>query len=159
MTGAGLRRGASIAALILALLAGHGAAAAQIDCRGTDGEVRLAVRVAGVRSTAGNVTITVYPDDPARFLAPRGKIARVRVPATRPATTACLPVPAAGAYAIAVYHDENGDRNFGRNLVGLPTEGYGFSNDASTTLGLPSLASARFIARPGDNPLVITLKY
>ncbi len=141
------------------LCGGIAPALAQPTCQGTPGEVRLDVRVVGVRAAAGNVTITVYPDDPQRFLAPRGKIARVRVPATRPATVACLPVAAPGTYAIAVYHDEDGDRNFNRSMIGLPTEGYGFSNDAPVTLGPPSFASARFTARPGDNPVVITLKY
>lgn len=158
MMGWSLRRRGAVCALAGALLA-SGAAAAAPACKGDAGEVRLEIRVAGVRAAKGNVTITVYPDDPARFLAPHGKAARLRVPARAPETRACLPVPAAGGYAIAVYHDEDADRKFGRSMIGMPTEGYGFSNDAETALGPPSFASARFTARAGDNPLLIHLKY
>jgi uncharacterized protein (DUF2141 family) len=34
-----------------------------------------------------------------------------------------------GTYAIAVFHDLNGDGKLGRNFIGLPNEPYGFSND------------------------------
>lgn len=32
-----------------------------------------------------------------------------------------------GEYAIAVFHDENGDKKCNTNLLGIPKEGYGFS--------------------------------
>lgn len=36
---------------------------------------------------------------------------------------------AAGTYAIEVVHDENGNGKLDTNVVGMPIEGYGFSND------------------------------
>jgi uncharacterized protein (DUF2141 family) len=33
-----------------------------------------------------------------------------------------------GIYALAVIYDENMDGKLGTNLLGVPTEGYGFSN-------------------------------
>lgn len=36
---------------------------------------------------------------------------------------------APGRYAVRVMHDENGNGKFDTNLVGMPTEGYGFSNN------------------------------
>ena len=33
---------------------------------------------------------------------------------------------------MAIYHDANGDHDFNRSLVGLPTEGFGFSNNPET---------------------------
>ena len=35
-----------------------------------------------------------------------------------------------GDYAIKLYHDENDNGLLDTNLVGLPSEGYGFSNNA-----------------------------
>lgn len=32
-----------------------------------------------------------------------------------------------GEYAIAIYHDENGDKKCNTNLIGIPKEGYGFT--------------------------------
>jgi len=33
-----------------------------------------------------------------------------------------------GEYAIALYHDENDDKKCNTNMIGIPTEGYGFTN-------------------------------
>jgi uncharacterized protein (DUF2141 family) len=35
-----------------------------------------------------------------------------------------------GEYAIAIYHDENGDKKCNTNLIGIPIEGYGFTRIA-----------------------------
>ncbi|WP_162305824.1 DUF2141 domain-containing protein [Oleisolibacter albus] len=125
---------------------------------------RLQITVAGVRTGKGGtakglMAITLYPDDESQFLARKGKIARVRIPATAPETRVCLPLPAPGAYAVAVYHDENSDHDFNRTLLGMPAEGYGFSNDADTTLGLPRFKDVRFNAGAGSTDLVIHLRY
>jgi len=32
-----------------------------------------------------------------------------------------------GEYAIAIYHDENSDKKCNTNLIGIPTEGFGFT--------------------------------
>ena len=49
---------------------------------------------------------------------------------------------APGRYALRVYADENGNGKLDTNLVGLPTERYGFSNDAKGTMGPPGFEAA-----------------
>jgi uncharacterized protein (DUF2141 family) len=49
-----------------------------------------------------------------------------------------------GRYAVAGFHDENGNGKLDTNLLGIPTEGYGFSRDARGTLGPPSFGAAAF---------------
>jgi uncharacterized protein (DUF2141 family) len=51
---------------------------------------------------------------------------------------------ASGTYALAVIHDENSNGKLDTNWLGIPTEGYGFSNDAKALLGAPSFAAANF---------------
>jgi uncharacterized protein (DUF2141 family) len=118
---------------------------------------RLTVQVAGVRPATGEVAITVYPDDKRRFLAKGGKLARQRVKAAA-AVRACFWVPQ-GSYAVAVYHDEDGDRDFDRTFVGLPAEGFGFSNDPETKTGLPPLSAVRFRVGAGERLVPIRMKY
>ncbi len=44
-----------------------------------------------------------------------------------------------GSYAVAVYHDKNGNGKLDKNLLGIPVEDYGFSNDTrGTRLSAPS---------------------
>jgi len=49
-----------------------------------------------------------------------------------------------GNYAMAVVHDENMNGKLDANWVGIPTEGYGFSNNAKALLGAPSFSAASF---------------
>lgn len=129
------------------------------DCVGRKGEVRLIVQVGALRSDAGEVAITVFPSDPERFLAPHGKLLRQRIKTSAPMTQACFNLPVADAYAVAVYHDANADHELDRNTLGMPTEGYGFSNDAPTKYAKPSYDNARFTVKPGDNTIRIKIRY
>ncbi|MBB3693592.1 DUF2141 domain-containing protein [Sphingomonas sp. BK580] len=120
------------------------------------GSIRLTVIATDLSNSQGEVAVTLYPDDARRFLAKKGKLLRVRVPARPPETTTCFWV-APGHYAIATYHDENGDRHFNRTLFSVK-EGFGFSNDAPTTFGLPGFERARF-AVSRDTVLRIRTRY
>lgn len=43
-----------------------------------------------------------------------------------------------GKYAISLYHDENSDKECNLNFLGIPQEGYGFSNNYKPLLSAPS---------------------
>lgn len=50
-----------------------------------------------------------------------------------------------GEYAIRVYQDKNKNDKLDTNILGIPTENYGFSNNASGWFGPPSWDKAKFI--------------
>jgi len=152
-------KGRTAAFAIAGTLLVAGPALADQGCAGTRAPTssKLMVQVNGVRPVIGEVAITVYPDDKKRFLAKGGKLARQRVKAAA-SVRACFWVPQ-GAYAVAVYHDRDGDRDFDRTLVGLPAEGFGFSNDPDTKTGLPSFGSVRFRVGSGERVTPIQMKY
>jgi uncharacterized protein (DUF2141 family) len=56
-------------------------------------------------------------------------------------STTALP---AGTYALRVMHDRNGNQTLDSNLVGMPTEPWGFSNNAAGSFGPPGWDDARF---------------
>ena len=122
-------------------------------------EARLNVNVQGVRSSEGEVAITVYSDRKSEFLRSGTKLERNRVPAEQGVTRDCLVLPGPGTYAVTVYHDEDGDRDFDRSMIGMPAEGYGFSNDPATVLSLPSFEDVLVEAAPGDTEITITVMY
>ena len=136
-----------------------GAAAAAAECAGKAGGPTLEVEVVGLRAAKGQVAVTVYPDQARRFLAPGGKLLRVRETVTLPATRACFHLPQAGHYAIAVYHDANSDQDFNRTIVGLPAEGFGFSNDVPTPTALPPFQAVRFRVASTGGSLRIRMRY
>lgn len=144
-------------AFLLAALAAP-AAAQDAGCTGPPSDTQLFVNVSNVRSAEGLIAVTLYADIRKKFLAKRGSLYVGRVPAVAGTTRVCIHLPAPGTYALAVYHDKDANRKLNRSGLGLPKEGYGFSNNASTVFGLPSFSSVRFAARNGGE-VAIKLKY
>ena len=64
-----------------------------------------------------------------------------------------------GTYAIVVIHDENMNGKLDTNLLGIPTEGYGFSNDVKAVLGSPSYSAASFTYDGRNLDMTISLHY
>ena len=64
-----------------------------------------------------------------------------------------------GTYALAVIHDENMNGKLDTNWLGIPIEGYGFSNDAKGLFGAPSYPAARFQYDGQILDLTIRLRY
>ena len=65
-----------------------------------------------------------------------------------------LPV---GRYALRMFADENGNGKLDTNLLGLPIERYGFSNDARGTMGPPGFDAAAFRV-DGDTAVTVHLR-
>ncbi|MBL7942746.1 MAG: DUF2141 domain-containing protein [Flavobacteriales bacterium] len=101
----------------------------------------LTVNISQLRSDAGQVGILVFnaasgfPGDPGQA------VAKAMVsPTGRTCNYAFALGP--GRYAVAIMHDENANNELDTNMLGIPTEGYGFSRDASGWFGPPSFDSA-----------------
>lgn len=66
----------------------------------------------------------------------------------------------AGTYAVAVVHDENGNQKLDSNFLGVPTEGYGVSNNKTYAMSEPRWDESRFGLAPGETrQLSISLRY
>lgn len=64
-----------------------------------------------------------------------------------------------GPYAIIAFHDVNDNGKLDENWLGVPTEGYGFSNNAEGFMSAPSFKNASVLLGNSDLSIVITLKY
>ena len=128
------------------------------DCVGKPSNTRAYVTVENMRSDRGQVAITLYPDVPSRFLKRKGSLYVRRVPAHAPRTRLCFLIPAPGIYGIAIYHDENANGKIDRVGIGLPAEGFGFSNNAATTFGIPRFSAIRIRLAAGGETR-IRLRY
>jgi len=64
-----------------------------------------------------------------------------------------------GAYAIVVFHDEDGSHVLELNPNGTPREGVGVSNNPNVASGLPGYKAAKFPYRAGRLNLTINVKY
>lgn len=63
-----------------------------------------------------------------------------------------------GKYAVRYYHDENQNMKMETNMVGKPTEGYGFSNNATGKFGPPPFEKWLFELKE-DKRIVLKINY
>ncbi len=101
----------------------------------------LQVEVTGLRSGDGEVHLAVFAT-PAAFPRSEAMLAEAIVRAKAAGVQWMFSGLEPGTYALAIYHDENGNREFDRGFLGIPLEGYGFSNDAGVFFGPPDFADA-----------------
>lgn len=64
-----------------------------------------------------------------------------------------------GTYALVVVHDENMNGKLDTRWPGIPTEGYGFSNDAKASFSAPPFSAASFTYDGQTLDLTIRLRY
>ena len=118
------------------------------------------MQVLNIRNSAGTVDCALF-DSPAGFpieaLLSATNVVVIKVRKTH----ACCDLEdiPPGTYALAVIHDENMNGKLDTNFLGIPKEGYGFSNGAKSLLGAPSFSAASFEYDGGTLDLTISLHY
>lgn len=130
----------------------------------------LKVTVEGVRSDNGALMIGFY-DSATNFedaidtsahvglLNDKGRLVGVTMRAkTGPQGIAIMDLPP-GRYGVIVFHDENDNGLLDVSFLGIPVEGYGFSNDAIGFLSAPSFDKASVAVGSGDVTTKILLTY
>ena len=118
------------------------------------------VEILGIRNSIGAVACALFeaPEGfPTGYLRFATNIMMVKVRATK--ATCDFADIAPGTYALAVIHDENRDGELATNWMGMPQEGYGFSNDAKGSLGAPSFEAASFSYNGQSLKMTIALQY
>ncbi len=71
-------------------------------------------------------------------------VANLREPVHGDVVTLTLTVPNPGRYGIRLFHDVDGNGELNANIMGIPTEPFGFSNNAPPRFGPPSFEAAAF---------------
>lgn len=82
---------------------------------------------------------------------------RLKLPAHLAATLRFDNLPS-GTYALALIHDENGNGKLD-TVMGIPREGFGFSNNPAIRFGPPSFKSASVGIASGESDEMVRLKY
>lgn len=114
----------------------------------------LTVVVSGITKAEGQVMVALF-NDAAGF--PRGKVVNGQMTPAKPGQVEVTfkdLVP--GTYAVSAYQDLNSNQRLDANMVGMPTEPYGFSRDAKGQFGPPKFTDAAISL--GAEPQRIQLK-
>jgi uncharacterized protein (DUF2141 family) len=117
---------------------------------------RLVVKVAGLKSQKGDLYLALH-QRPEYFQVPDSALIKKIVKINKETEEVIFDKIPAGRYAMAVYHDENLNGRLDASPVGIPREGYGFSNNPKVA-GKPKFEQAAFDFNKSDTVL-ITLIY
>ena len=148
----GVRCVALCAALVFSNL--PAIAFAQSSCPG------IHVKILSIRNSTGAVACALFESPagfPTEFLHSATNIMMIKIKDTQ-ARCDFENIPP-GRYALAVIHDENMNGKLDTNRLGIPTEGYGFSNDAKALMSAPSFDAASFPYDGRNLELTISLNY
>jgi len=126
------------------------------------GQAKLEIEISNIRSSSGHILVSLF-NSPKQF--PR------KAPAiwkdiqlkkdklknqTLKMTFDSLP-PA--TYAVALLDDEDGSGDMEYTKLGIPLEGFGFSNDARPLLSCPPYKKCKFEIKDGTNKIKIKICY
>ena len=117
--------------------------------------IKLVIR--NIDPAQGNLQIAIFnsEDD---FLKKGSEYRIAVVPVSGSQTSYTFKDLPLGDYAISLYHDVNKDDKCNRNWIGIPTEGYAFSNNYHPVLKAPSFDDTRIRLRK-DTTLYLDLIY
>jgi uncharacterized protein (DUF2141 family) len=108
----------------------------------------LKLRLSGLKSR-GQVMVVLY-DAERSWNAKAGAVREVRKPVAAGGAEISVEGLKPGTYGAMVFQDLNLDGKMNFNLVGMPTEPYGFSNNSRGLFGPPAWSKAAF--RLGGQP-------
>ena len=118
------------------------------------------IKISKLRSGDGYVAVSVFPESGRDAFPGEAKGAEksmyVKLSGSTEVTLQLKDLPK-GRYAIAVLHDEDGDRKLD-SLLGMPAEGFGFSNNPTVYFGPPGFDKAA-VEIDDSAELNIAMKY
>lgn len=124
------------------------------------GSGSLVIEVAGLRSSDGSVSVSLFrsaqgfPQDTTRVF----RSATIGL-AGNADTIVRIQDLDFGDYAVSVLHDENANGKLDTTFLGMPTEGFGFSNNPRIGFGAPSFETCMFRFAAGELTLRVQMRY
>lgn len=97
----------------------------------------LEINIIGLKSNKGEILLQLF-DDEDKIISNNIAIIKDKK------CSLIIPNLKRGNYIVNYFHDENENKKLDTNFFGIPSEGYGFSNNASGTFGIPSIKDRLF---------------
>ncbi len=118
---------------------------------------KLIVRFDGIKTNEGKIKIALCNSFENYKMDDKPFIGKDIIVTQKYITVEFLDLPF-GEYAVKAFHDEDADDDLDTNFLGIPTEDYGFSNNARGTFGQPSWKDAKFLFNTENQTMEIRLK-
>ena len=123
------------------------------------GRATLVVQIEGLKGDQGKVHVSLYASEDGFPTRPEKAFRQVDATIEGGRARVDFEGIPPGGYAVAAYHDENGDGRLDTGFLGIPTEGLAASNDAMGFMGPPSFEKARVEVAPGETRITVRISY
>lgn len=118
-------------------------------------QTKLQVTVTNIKGHKGNIIIGIFDSNENFLKKPLdGRMAK----ASGDSITVVFENLKPGKYAVSVLHDANKNKDLDKNKLGIPKEGFGFSNNVLGAMGPPSFERAIIDLTPEQKDLDIGIK-
>lgn len=124
---------------------------------GSAQDVTVELAVTGIEDITGNLAVAVFDTEEA-FDARNAPTTQALLPVDSESMSLMLVLPEPGEYAIIVYQDINLNGKIDMSRIGVPTEPYGFSNNARSAFGPPGFRKTRMTVTQGSMAHEIRLR-
>ena len=119
----------------------------------------LIVEVEGLKDDKGKLHASLYASEEGFPTKPEKALRQLEVPIVGGKARVVFDGLPPGGYAVAAYHDENGDGKLDTGFLGIPAEGLAASNDAKGFMGPPSFEKAKVEVAQGETRIVVHVSY
>jgi uncharacterized protein (DUF2141 family) len=120
------------------------------------GQATIILKITGLRSEKGQVKIAVF-NSPEKWLGEQPTYSST-IKVDGPSVTWRIDDVPYGDYGVAVFHDENSNGKMDKNILGMPLEPYGFSNNVRVTFGPPKWEKAKVTVKVSTAEVSIEVK-
>jgi uncharacterized protein (DUF2141 family) len=123
------------------------------------GNGNLKVVVSHIRNNTGQIGFCLFNSSKGFPNHPDKALVSIFIKAIANSTNYTFSNVSTGSYAICVFHDENSDRKVNTNIIGIPKEGIGVSNNAKGSFGPPKFDDAKFVFKGPEQTIRVSLSY
>ncbi|MFK7900773.1 MAG: DUF2141 domain-containing protein [Cyclobacteriaceae bacterium] len=114
-----------------------------VSIRSWSANYSVNIEVSGYNALKGNIVIALLDTKESYLSSKSDPFKYIYLPVTEKKVICSFHDISEGEYTIKLYHDENNNNKLD-TYFGIPTEKYGFSNNARGKFGIPSYGKAMF---------------
>jgi uncharacterized protein (DUF2141 family) len=120
---------------------------------------QLTVKVIGLRNSKGVVGVALFSKAVGFPEASEQALQAKNLAIKDGSAEVTFPNVPAGTYAVSVRHDENQNGKLDKNLLGIPKEGYGASNNPHLKRRAPKFEESKFDVRDPVQTIEVKMQY
>ncbi|MEM9136841.1 MAG: DUF2141 domain-containing protein [Cyanobacteria bacterium P01_F01_bin.42] len=120
---------------------------------------RLTVNVNGLKANRGRICYSLFSSSAGFPTSSQRAIRAECIPVSASSSAIAFGDLSPGTYAVAVFHDKNSDGQLNKNSFGMPTEGFGFSQNPGISTGPPKFRDAAIFVAVSTSKVSIQLNH